>query len=221
MKRGIYMIMALVILAVPLVGYGFAGAPGTSTGKVISVEPTPALEEVDETAFMVSAGLDSAEFDYVGREKTVTFELDGDTWTIVSRVCKDAEEAYSLVPDDFEWTKGETVIDLPDVDLKASYTPVTLSNQRSYLKNGVMVASTYEEVEVWYYTTNQVHLYSRRIDSAHSFGYGLSHVNYGNIVNTDGSISYTSGDSFTVQSLTYQQLYFLNFYVTHLGYLFY
>lgn len=48
-----------------------------------------------------------------------------------------------------------------------------------------------EVCTVWYYTDGKVHLY-RRIITVTSGG---ANVQYGSMINTDGSVSYTEGDN--------------------------
>jgi hypothetical protein len=76
--------------------------------------------------------------------------------------------------------------------IAASYTPTVIpyyfdlyTMGRDYMCTGK------EECTVWYYTDGKVHLYRRIIELTN----GNADIQYGSIVNTDGSVSCTTGDN--------------------------
>lgn len=83
------------------------------------------------------------------------------------------------------------------------------------------IATVESLYNVWYYINdNKVHLRGRvhtyqLFDSSHS-----AQVIYGNIINTDGSVSYTSGDKFKLSKNGEDYITDLNFYVSPTTYSF-
>ena len=79
--------------------------------------------------------------------------------------------------------------------------------------DGTWVAQIDPVCTVWEYTDGKVHLYSRTITVTRLATYGASRT-YGSIVNTDGSLSYTTGDRVHVYSLTNTWDFAIDFRVT-------
>lgn len=64
-----------------------------------------------------------------------------------------------------------------------------------YNENGEAVVVSSKQAIVWHYLNGKVHLYSRVIHVAGIGEYSSSYASYGQIINTDGSLSYTLGDT--------------------------
>jgi hypothetical protein len=79
-----------------------------------------------------------------------------------------------------------------------------------YTRGGDYMCSVKEVCTVWYYTDGKVHLYKRVI----SVTKGSANINYGNIVNTDGSVSYTEKDSVDKYFFPAYEYHYIDFIVT-------
>lgn len=75
----------------------------------------------------------------------------------------------------------------------ASYTAYEYAQTFDFSLNGSWVAQADAVCIVWHYTDGKVHLYQRTITVTRLATYDASRT-YGSIVNTDGSLSYTTGD---------------------------
>lgn len=75
----------------------------------------------------------------------------------------------------------------------ASYEPFRYSESFDIYIDGGWVARADAECIVWHYTDGKVHLYHRTITVRRLSTYDAVRT-YGSIVNTDGSLSYTTGD---------------------------
>ena len=75
----------------------------------------------------------------------------------------------------------------------ASYTAYEYSQTFDFSLEGDWVAQADAVCIVWHYTDGKVHLYSRTITVTRLATYDATRT-YGRIVNTDGSLSYTTGD---------------------------
>lgn len=75
----------------------------------------------------------------------------------------------------------------------ASYTAYEYSRSFDFSLEGRWVACANEVCIVWHYTDGKVHLYSRTITVERLASFDADRT-YGRIVNTDGSLSYTTGD---------------------------
>lgn len=95
----------------------------------------------------------------------------------------------------------------------ASYTAHRYTETFNFSIEGTRVASADAECIVWHYTDGKVHLYSRTIDVSRLSTYYAGR-SYGQIVNTDGSYSYTTGDRVGVYSDAYSWIFALDFHVT-------
>ncbi len=95
----------------------------------------------------------------------------------------------------------------------ASYTAYEYSRIFDFTLNGTRVAQADAVCIVWHYTDGKVHLYNRTISLSRLATYDVS-KEYGRIVNTDGSLSYTTGDRVHIYGLTSTWDYALDFRVT-------
>lgn len=75
----------------------------------------------------------------------------------------------------------------------ASYTAYEYSRAFDFSLEGRWVAQANTVCIVWHYTDGKVHLYSRTITVERLASFDATRT-YGRIVNTDGSLSYTTGD---------------------------
>ena len=78
-------------------------------------------------------------------------------------------------------------------DTRASYTAYEHAQSFEFYVGEQIVARADASCIVFHYTDGKVHLYSRTIDVLRIVTYRVSR-SYGSIVNTDGSLSYTTGD---------------------------
>lgn len=88
-------------------------------------------------------------------------------------------------------TIGEGVL-LPNATA-ASYTAYEYSESFNFTLGDTWVARADAVCIVWHYTDGKVHLYNRTITVTRLATYDATRT-YGRIVNTDGSLSYTTGD---------------------------
>lgn len=95
----------------------------------------------------------------------------------------------------------------------ASYTAYEYSRAFDLYLNGTWVAQANAVCVVWHYTDGKVHLYQREITVRRLATYDASRT-YGRIVNTDGSLSYTTGDRVHLYSLTNSWDFAIDFRVT-------
>ncbi|MBR2407480.1 MAG: hypothetical protein IKB07_00825 [Lachnospiraceae bacterium] len=108
-----------------------------------------------------------------------------------------------------------TVVELPRTqsDSKVSYTPYEYSQTFTFKMDGVVIATATAECEVWHYSDGKVHLYNRTISTIGTANY-TSYRTYGSIVNTDGSLSYTTGDRVVIYDEAYTWRYAIDFRIT-------
>lgn len=95
-----------------------------------------------------------------------------------------------------------------------SYTVHRYTDAFEFYFNGRMVARADTECIVWHYTDGKVHLYQRSIQLTKSVTIGAARI-YGNIVNTDGSYSYTTGDRVHLYLDEGTWSYAIDFYVSN------
>lgn len=76
---------------------------------------------------------------------------------------------------------------------KASYTAYSYTDGFQFYLGDLHVATANIECIVYHYTDGKVHLYQRTISMRRLMTYDAGYT-YGRIVNTDGSLSYTTGD---------------------------
>lgn len=89
-------------------------------------------------------------------------------------------------------TAADGAVCAPPED-KASYTVYSYTDAFEFFLDGLKVARADIECIVYRYTDGKVHLYQRTISLSRLATYDMSRT-YGRIVNTDGSLSYTTGD---------------------------
>ena len=105
-----------------------------------------------------------------------------------------------------------TVSNAPQ-DSRASYEVYEYSESFNIYINGEHVATPTEVCTVWHYTDGKVHLYSRSITVRRLVYYDASRT-YGQIVNTDGSLSFTYGDRVHLYGETNSWDFAIDFRVT-------
>lgn len=108
------------------------------------------------------------------------------------------------------------IMNMEDVSMTAtaaSYTAYEYSEIFDFSLGDTWVASADTRCIVWHYTDGKVHLYQRTITVTRLATYDASRT-YGRIVNTDGSLSYTTGDRAHIYSLTNTWDFAIDFRVT-------
>lgn len=106
-----------------------------------------------------------------------------------------------------------TEISMPSFETMLSYTVYQYSETFGFYVDGMLIATAEPVCVVWRYSDGKVHLYSRTI----ALNYLSSHYasrSYGSIVNTDGSLSYTTGDRIRITNNLVTRTFALDFYVT-------
>lgn len=118
------------------------------------------------------------------------------------------------------YSKTETQVSEPKFMTRASYEERELTSTELAISNGQVVVTITRKCKVWYYTDGKVHLYSRSITKSTTSEYSPTTITLGRIVNTDGSLSYTSGDQVKISNGTTYYTEALEFSVTPSGYTF-
>ncbi len=108
-------------------------------------------------------------------------------------------------------TMGSEV--LSSMATNASYTAYEYSESFNFTLGDTLVARADAKCIVWHYTDNKVHLYNRTITVSRLATYDASRT-YGSIVNTDGSLSYTTGDMVHLYGITSTWDFAIDFRVT-------
>lgn len=103
-------------------------------------------------------------------------------------------------------------IGLP-MSVAASYTAYEYSRAFNIYLDDTWVARVNAVCTVWHYTDGKVHLYHRTITAERLASYDIGRT-YGSIVNTDGSLSYTTGDRIHLYGLTNTWDFAIDFRVT-------
>ncbi len=96
---------------------------------------------------------------------------------------------------------------------KASYTVYSYTDEFWFYLDDLHVATANIECIVYRYTDGKVHLYQRTITMRRLTTYDAGYT-YGRIVNTDGSLSYTTGDRVHILGLTNTWDYAIDFRIT-------
>ena len=180
-------------------------------GETVVALPTPMPEGKQMLKQDAEEGAPVRVEEHIVDGKTITIEV----YYNVSREDIEIPEGFS------EWETVTLYADPPSFMERSSYTPEVHQCEVKYLEDGDLVAVVSAEYEVWYYTDDKVHLYSRTFSKLTAAGYGESYFEYGSIVNTDGAISYTSGDRFYVKGKGVNRAHAINFFVTPTYYYFY
>ncbi len=122
------------------------------------------------------------------------------------------EEEYQFLQQVISEDMNVDSIFLPQAT-RASYQPYRYSESFNIYINDSWVARADAECIVWHYTDGKVHLYNRTITVTRLATYDASRT-YGSIVNTDGSLSYTTGDRVHLYGLTNTWDFAIDFRVT-------
>lgn len=225
MKKRICLVIAVCIL-VPAVAANVAAAESSGRQEITKqcAEPTPvpAVRESGDTADKAAVSL--AVSDYPGCVKEETYFFHGDEWKIISTV----EEKAGASLDDAEVPEGlleiarvERQFGFPEFYADSDYTAVKRENTKEYLKNGKLVANVKQSYDVWYFESGKVHIYTSCVSLRTAEGYEKSYLTEGDVINTDGSVSYTEGYKLTVIGRSYYTEHELGFIVTPSYYKFY
>lgn len=183
MKNKTLLVIGAIMLAmIGLVQPVFAKAE-SANNPVALPTPTPAagmarivetVEENDEVREEYSDGSWSVQYRGKSAEEVIKeLGLEGQV-TFIASYSKTDEPTMQLTRD--------------------SYETRILDNTRVYYSNtGAVMAVLEEAYTVYYYTSNKVHLFTFSLDIHGASDYLNSRVVYGEIENTDGSLSYISG----------------------------
>ena len=98
-------------------------------------------------------------------------------------------------------------------DSRSSYTVYSYTDGFEFRLDGEHVATANIECIVYHYDDGKVHLYSRSITARRILNFDVART-YGQIVNTDGSLSYTTGDRVHIYAIMGTWNYAIDFRVT-------
>lgn len=98
----------------------------------------------------------------------------------------------------------------------SSYTTYQYSDTFNFYLDGTWIAAAHIVCVVYRYTDGKVHLASREISIERLTSFGAS-KSYGSIVNTDGSVCYTTGDRVNIFNFTNTWIYAIDFAATPTG----
>lgn len=130
---------------------------------------------------------------------TETMVINGKTITVVT-TCTDLGECVSSAAQ--------------AAGTRADYQAKLHTYTKTIYVNDEYAAEVDANYEVWYFTDNKVHIYTRWLVKRTTSDYTESYFNYGTVVNTDGSFSYTNNDSFCLFGEDVDYTFPLFFYVT-------
>lgn len=133
----------------------------------------------------------------------------------------DDEEVPEVPEGLLEIERVERRFGLPEFYADSDYTVVKRENTKEYLKNGYVVATVKQSYDVWYFESGKVHIYTSCVSLHTAEGYEKSYLTEGDVINTDGSVSYTEGYKLTVIGRSYYTEHELGFIVTPSYYKFY
>ena len=108
---------------------------------------------------------------------------------------------------------GENALEL---NANSSYTVYQYSDTFNFHLGDTWVAAADIVCIVYRYSDGKVHLYSRDIDLRRVTYYD-AYITYGSIVNTDGSVCYTTGDRVTVYDYYNMWTFAIDFAATPTG----
>lgn len=103
--------------------------------------------------------------------------------------------------------------DISQATRDTSYTAYRYTKAYDFYSGDLRIARAEVECIVWHYTDGKVHLYSRTITPSRLPDYEIYRT-YGRIVNTDGTLSYTTGDSVNISSFVEEWDYAIDFRIT-------
>lgn len=103
-----------------------------------------------------------------------------------------------------------------EITSNESYTTYQYSDTFNFYLDGTWVAAAHIVCVVYRYTDGKVHLASREISIERLTSFGAS-KSYGSIVNTDGSVCYTTGDRVNIFNYTKTWTYAIDFAATPTG----
>lgn len=107
---------------------------------------------------------------------------------------------------------SEGIVNVPPAS-RASYTVYSYTDGFEFRLDGEHVATANIECIVYHYDDGKVHLYSRSITARRIISFDVART-YGRIVNTDGSLSYTTGDRVHIYGIVGTWNYAIDFRVT-------
>lgn len=143
-------------------------------------------------------------------------EADGmDNTITVRRLTEQEAAAFDGMSTGIQQIQISEEFGTPADRANASYSVYEYSDSFGFYKGDLLIARAVPVCTVWRYTDGKVHLYRRTISIYRADDYSIS-KSYGSIVNTDGSVSYTTGDRVTVYDNIYAitWTYAIDFYVT-------
>ncbi len=113
----------------------------------------------------------------------------------VMTVTSEGISMRELSQSEMEAMSRETMKDerMDNLSTTSSYTAYEYSESFNFSLGNTWIARADAKCIVWHYTDGKVHLYNRTITVTRLATYDASRT-YGRIVNTDGSLSYTTGD---------------------------
>lgn len=175
-----------------------------------SAAPAVRLPKQDSTAGVEPTPIPEFSAQKTGvQEKTEYFETGSGIMKVVS-----------------EWVVEEAPLSENGIStIAADYEARTLTNKRTYYYQispilERIIATLDTSYTVWYYTNGKVHLYTRSLTSKLYDTDFSAQVTYGDMINTDGSASYTLGDKFTLTKGNEIYEYNIGFVVTPTNYSF-
>ena len=91
-------------------------------------------------------------------------------------------------------------VEMPYVYTRETYTQEQYDNVMVFLVNDDEKAVFDQQITVWRYASGKIHIYKRTLlKEIFDSNYSSSYFTPGNIVNTDGSLSYMNGDKLAVR----------------------
>lgn len=113
------------------------------------------------------------------------------------------------------WEVCYEVTNEPEIYTREAYTSEQIDNIMIFSVGDDEKAMFDQQVTVWKYPSGKVHIYKRTLHKAiFDSDYSNSFFTAGNIVNTDGSLSYMHGDKVSVRKGRVSYNYDIVFYIT-------
>lgn len=132
----------------------------------------------------------------VAEEDTMAYKLAQEGISYEVRTVTE-EELLQMDLSDLTLVETYSEICEPEFQTRASYEEEAYIANYSYLIDGSVKAHLSMIYTVWHYSDGKVHLYSRVAQLSKAEDASSSYFTYGRIMNTVGSVSYTSGDTMT------------------------